>query len=123
MKKNLRRIAVILTVILAIGTLTACGNNAEDIISDETKNEVESNTNNTEGAVSDETISVTLNKNYTLKDNLVSGTYKVVFTLYDVSEEVAYKQETDKNGNITEKPFNVSEYAYIGDTFSYIIIK
>ena len=75
------------------------------------------------GAVSDETISVTLNKNYTLKDNLVSGTYKVVYTLYDVSEEIAYKQETDKNGNITEKPFNVNEYAYIGDTFSYIIIK
>jgi len=55
MKKNFRRIAAILVAILAIGTLTACGNSANDVISDETKNEVESNTNNTEGTVSDET--------------------------------------------------------------------
>lgn len=74
-------------------------------------------------AVSDNTVSITLNSNYTLKENLTSGTYKVVFSLYDASEEIAYKQETDDKGNITEKPFNITDYVHVGETFSYIIIK
>lgn len=74
-------------------------------------------------AVTDPTISVTLNANYTLKQNLTSGTYKVVFRLYDSSETVVNKQEVSESGVVSEKPFNVTQYELIGDTFSYIIIK
>ncbi len=74
-------------------------------------------------AVVDNTISITLNSNYELKEDLMSGTYKVVFTLYDASDEVVYKEEVNDKGEISQKPFNVTEYMYIGDTFSYIIIK
>ena len=74
-------------------------------------------------AVTDPTISVTLNANYTLKQNLTSGTYKVVFRLYDASDTVVNKQEVSESGVVSEKPFNVTQYELIGDTFSYIIIK
>lgn len=74
-------------------------------------------------AGSDTTVSVTLNKSYSLKDSLISGTYKVVFKLYDAAESIAYKIETDENGAVSKKPFNVMEYTYVGETFTYIIIK
>ena len=74
-------------------------------------------------AVIDNTISVSLNADYELKENLKSGTYKVMFTLYDASDEIVYKEETNDRGESTQIPFEVTEYMYIGDTFSYIIIK
>ena len=74
-------------------------------------------------AVIDNTISVTLNADYVLKQDLKSGTYKVVFTLYDASDEIVYKEETNDKGESTQIPFDITEYMYIGDTFSYIIIK
>lgn len=61
--------------------------------------------------------------NYTLKSKLKTGTYKVVFTLYDANSSTAKKQTTDADGNITEESFNITDYEYIGETFSYIIIK
>lgn len=90
MKKNLKRIAVILTVILVIGTLTACGNSANDVISDETKNEVESNTNNTEGAVSDETTQNETKPNNSVEEIVVG---KAITTVEDGC--TYYVAETD----------------------------
>jgi len=70
------------------------------------------------------TTSVTLDLDYTLKDALKSGTYKVEFKLYDIGENTVYKEETDDEGNVVSKtPFDITEYTYIGETFSYIIIK
>lgn len=81
-------------------------------------------TNTIKSSVVDNTVSITLKTNYTLKENLKSGTYKVVFKLYDVSDTTVYKEETDENGEfISKKPFEIKDYMYIGDTFSYIIIK
>ena len=90
MKKNLKRIAVILTVILVIGTLTACGNSANDVISDETKNEIESNTNNTEGAVSDETTQNETKPNNSVEEIVVG---KAITTVEDGCTN--YVAETD----------------------------
>lgn len=82
------------------------------------------NTETIKASVVDNTVSVTLSSNYTLKENLKSGTYKVVFKLYDVSDTTVYKEETDENGEVVSKtPFEIKDYMYIGDTFSYIIIK
>ncbi|MBQ7410585.1 MAG: hypothetical protein IJW20_04290 [Clostridia bacterium] len=81
-------------------------------------------TDTIKASVVDNTVSVTLSSNYTLKENLKSGTYKVVFKLYDVSDTTVYKEETDENGEVISKtPFEIKDYMYIGDTFSYIIIK
>lgn len=74
--------------------------------------------------VTEDTISVTMNCDFELKEALKSGTYKVVFSLYDISDEVVYKEVKNENGEVISRvPFNIKEYMYIGDTFSYIIIK
>ena len=46
-----------------------------------------------------------------------------MFRLYDSSETVVNKQEVSESGVVSEKPFNVTQYELIGDTFSYITIK
>lgn len=58
-----------------------------------------------------------------LKDKLVSGTYKLVFTLYDKNEVEKIVEVEDENGIITAEPQWVTEYQRIGETFSYLIIK
>lgn len=70
-----------------------------------------------------EDIPITMNLEYKLKENLKSGTYKIVFKLYDVADGVAYKKLEDESGEITQEEFKTLEYEYIGETFSYIIIK
>lgn len=58
-----------------------------------------------------------------LKENLVSGTYKLVFTLYDKSEVEKLVEITNPDGTITAELKKVIEYQRIGETYSYVIIK
>ncbi len=78
-----------------------------------------------ESSVSNPEETKTFNLSYTLKNNLVSGTYKVVFTLYDYDELTQYEEVENPDGSITlvELPDKLPVYNYIGDTFSYIVIK
>lgn len=57
---------------------------------------------------------------YEMGEDLVSGTYKVVYSLYDVKdiETVEY----DSLGNEISREMKTT-YQFIGDTFSYIVIK
>ncbi len=59
----------------------------------------------------------------TLKDTLKTGTYKVEFMLYDTYPDVATNVITDDGGNNTAKNYNITTYEYIGESFTYIIIK
>lgn len=58
-----------------------------------------------------------------LKEKLVSGTYKLVFTLYDKSEIEKLIETVNPDGTITSELQTVTEYQRIGETFSYMIIK
>lgn len=58
-----------------------------------------------------------------LKDKLVSGTYKLVFTLYDKSEVEKLVETENEDGTITAELQTVIEYQRIGETYSYMIIK
>lgn len=69
---------------------------------------------------------------YKIKNTgLKSGTYRLVFTLYDVKEEIETPPETPAestnttNTSSTEtlEPEETSKYQYIGEVYSYIIIK
>ncbi len=54
--------------------------------------------------------------NYQIKDNLpLTGTYRLKFTLYDIKEQQTPSEDTEA----TEE----SKYQYIGEVYSYIIIK
>ena len=77
-------------------------------------------------SVDDITEAVDFDLEYTLRNNLVSGTYKIVFTLYDKEEyqepEVIFNETTglyETTGEMIDK----IDYEPIGETFSYIIIK
>lgn len=90
------------------------------------ENEYEAvNTTTIKNKVSDNTASVIFNDlEYELKKKLKTGTYKVVFTLYDTTDTTAKREIKDSEGNITSiKEYSVREYEKIGDAFSYIIIK
>lgn len=58
-----------------------------------------------------------------LRDDLISGTYKLVFTLYDKSEVEKTIETTNSDGTITSETKTVTEYQRIGETYSYIVIK
>lgn len=58
-----------------------------------------------------------------LKENLVSGTYKLVFTLYDKAEVEKLIETINPDGTITIEMQTVTEYQCIGNTFAYMIIK
>lgn len=58
-----------------------------------------------------------------LKNKLVSGTYKLVFTLYDRNEVERLVETENEDGTINSEMKTVIEYQRIGDTFSYMIIK
>lgn len=58
--------------------------------------------------------------NFTTKEDLVSGTYRLVYTLYDL-EDVEV-EEVDENGTVTGT-YTETKYQYIGDTYSYLVIK
>lgn len=57
---------------------------------------------------------------FTTKEDLVSGTYRLVYTLYDL-EDVEV-EEVDENGTVTGT-YTETKYQYIGDTYSYLVIK
>ena len=59
----------------------------------------------------------------TLKDTLRTGTYKIEFMLYDTYDDVATNIITDNFGNNTAKNYNITTYEYIGESYTYIIIK
>ena len=96
-------------------------------LDDDHQNEYEAiSTSTIQGSVVDETEAVDFDLEYTLKEDLVTGTYKIVFTLYDKvdyqEEEVIFNETTQQyetTGNMIDK----TDYEYIGETFSYIIIK
>lgn len=90
------------------------------------ENEYEAvSTSKIKATVVDNTVSVTFDDlEYTLKQKLKTGTYKVVFTLYDTTDTTAIRNIMDSEGQIiSQKSYNVREYEKIGDAFSYIIIK
>jgi hypothetical protein len=58
--------------------------------------------------------------NFTTKEDLVSGTYRLVYTLYDL-EDVEV-EEVDENGTVIGT-YTETKYQYIGDTYSYLVIK
>ena len=62
---------------------------------------------------------------YTLKQNLTSGTYKVTYTLYDYEEQPQYEEVENPDGSISmvELDEKLKVYNFIGSTFSYIVIK
>lgn len=61
---------------------------------------------------------------YTLKENLTTGTYKVVFTVYDTNATIVENIVVDEaTGNNIALQYNRTEYEAIGDSFAYIIIK
>ena len=57
---------------------------------------------------------------YEMGEDLVSGTYKIQYTLYDVKEMTF--EEYDDLGNFVSSRQETT-YQYVGDTFSYVIIK
>ncbi len=64
------------------------------------------------------------NLTYELKTKLTTGTYRLVYKLYDTNVVTADRQIVDESGDITDvEQYQVREYQPIGDTFSYIIIK
>lgn len=73
--------------------------------------------------VTDPDIPVNFDIGYTLKQNLKTGTYKLVFTLYDENLVKKTRPVDDGNGNIIQEEYEAIEYEHIGDTYSYIIIK
>ena len=74
--------------------------------------------------VVDDLVSVTFdNLSYELKQGLKTGTYRLVFKLYDTNDITAGRDVVDSDGNITTVNYNIREYQEIGDAFSYIIIK
>ena len=79
-----------------------------------TTGQIESVTN------SEQTNSVFFDFMYEMGEDLVSGTYKVQYTLYDVKEMTF--EEYDDLGNFISSRQEIT-YQYVGDTFSYIIIK
>lgn len=67
---------------------------------------------------------------YKIKPELKSGTYRLVFTLYDIKDTTTQPEENTETGNTvhgetTEDTEKTPEdkYQYIGDVYSYIIIK
>ena len=96
-------------------------------LDEEHPNEYEAiRTQTIDSKVEDDTVAVDFDLDYTLKENLVTGTYKVVFTLYDKTDyqepEVVYNEETDQY-ETTGRMVDKTDYEPIGETFSYIIIK
>lgn len=83
------------------------------------------NTNKIKASVTDTTKSITFDDLvYTLKKKLKTGTYKVVFKLYDTTDTTSTREIKDESGEIiSTKDYNVRQYEEIGDAFSYIIIK
>lgn len=75
------------------------------------------------GKVTNPDIPVTFNIDYTLKPKLKTGTYKLMFTLYDKNIITKTRPVEDENGNIIQEPYEAIEYENIGETYSYIIIK
>ena len=73
-----------------------------------------------EDAVNNEIPSTFYDFVYEMGEDLVSGTYRVVYSLYDVKdiETVEY----DSLGNEISREMKTT-YQFIGDTFSYIVIK
>lgn len=88
-----------------------------DFIKDAVKDAINSSTDKSTRPI------INLITKCSLKDKLVSGTYKLVFTLYDKSEVEKIIEIEDENGVITAEPQMVTEYQRIGESFSYIIIK
>ena len=77
-----------------------------------------------EEAVEDEEVEVSFTDlELTLKNNLRTGTYKVEFTLYDSYDDIATNIITDEHDNNTAVNYDVKRYEYIGETYTYIIIK
>ncbi len=68
----------------------------------------------------DDTEAIFIDFMYEMGEDLVSGTYKVMYTLYDVKEMTF--EEYDDLGNFVSSRQEIT-YQYVGDTFSYIIIK
>ena len=58
----------------------------------------------------------------TLKDNLRTGTYKIEFMLYDTYDDVA-TNIVDVGGTNVARNYNFTEYEFIGESYTYIIIK
>lgn len=83
------------------------------------------NTEKIKANVSKDTSSITFKDlEYELKKKLKTGTYKVVFKLYDTTDITAKREIKNAEGDITlTKYYNIRQYEEIGDTFSYIIIK
>ena len=82
----------------------------------------------------DDTETVTFNPTYTLKEEvtdedgniigLTTGTYKLVFSLYDLNTvKKVVPVEDEVNNTVIYDYQNVTEYEFIGDAFSYIVIK
>ena len=66
-----------------------------------------------------------LKTTYNLDESLVSGTYKLVYTLYDHSLDAIYINEEDEATGVINQVLDHYEdvYNYIGETFVYIVIK
>ena len=74
----------------------------------------------------EDTDMVTFDLNYTLDENLMSGTYRIVFTLYDRDDyQVPEYVENVNTGELepTGVMLDKTDFEYIGETYSYIIIK
>ena len=59
---------------------------------------------------------------FTLKNELTTGTYKIEFKLYDTYQDQA-TNIVEENGTNTARTYNYLNYEYIGETYVYIIIK
>lgn len=63
----------------------------------------------------------TVDLNYQIKDDLpLTGTYRITVTLYDVKQDTGETTPGEDDGDISPEE---SRYQYIGDVYSYIIIK
>ena len=63
----------------------------------------------------------TVDLNYQIKDNLpLTGTYRLTLTLYDIKQDIGETIPRENDGDVNPEE---SKYQYIGDVYSYIIIK
>ena len=117
MKTNLRRITVILAVILAIGTLTACGNKengTEGTVPNGTQNET---VNNTEDGVSDETTQNETKPNDSVEEIVVG---KAITTVEDgCTYYVAETDTTLEAGTEIPAPKEGDKYKTIDYVYTY----
>ena len=81
-------------------------------------------TDKIEETVVDNTVSVSFTDlELTLKDTLVTGTYKVEFSLYDTYDTTVTNIITDDSGNNSAKNYTKKQYEFIGESYVYVIIK